>query len=108
MEPFRDSLTCTTFLSMSCPMQMTSTMMRKVAANYCCPETITVCVDLFSMPNSTLGPGGCTRPDFGRGRAIEVLKTYPFLIPILRKSISYLIFHAKNVENQYRSLYQKL
>ena len=36
-------------------------------------------------------PGGCTRPAFGRGRAIEVSKTYPFLIPIFEKSIPDLI-----------------
>ena len=31
--------------------------------------------------------GGGTWPAFGRGRAIEVSKTYPFLIPIFPKCI---------------------
>ena len=36
----------------------------------------------FGSLGSCQKPGGCTLPDFSRGRAIEVSKTYPFLIPI--------------------------
>ena len=45
--------------------------------------------DLMGEAYIHLGGGGCT--DFGRGRAIEASKTYPFLIPIFEKSIPDLI-----------------
>ena len=44
--------------------------------------------DILEVSACKGGPcRGGTRPDFGRGRAIEVSNTYPFLIPIFPKCI---------------------
>ena len=68
----------------------------------------------FDKAKKAIGPGGGTWPDFGRGRAIEVSKTYPFLVPIFPKCIPDFIPIFKNIyptlyqfsENGYRIQYQ--